>query len=122
MRKALLAAILADPVADLPRLAYADWLDENNQPELARAYRWAVKRRKSPLAWRPASRSPDEWVWDTSRRRQGLPVPLFMALKGARPFLLPYTMYRQGLAYYRTLPAAYKALAAALAALDEIGR
>src|SRR5262245_37254953 len=32
---ALLAAILADPEDDLPRLAYADWLDEHGNPERA---------------------------------------------------------------------------------------
>jgi uncharacterized protein (TIGR02996 family) len=32
---ALLAAIIADPNDDLPRLAMADWLDENGQPHRA---------------------------------------------------------------------------------------
>lgn len=32
---ALLRAILDDPADDLPRLAYADWCDENGQPERA---------------------------------------------------------------------------------------
>lgn len=32
---ALLAAIAANPDDDLPRLVYADWLDENGQPERA---------------------------------------------------------------------------------------
>lgn len=31
----LLAAILADPNDDLPRLVYADWLEENGEPERA---------------------------------------------------------------------------------------
>src|SRR5215208_5695078 len=32
---ALLAAIAAHPEEDTPRLVYADWLDENGQPERA---------------------------------------------------------------------------------------
>lgn len=32
---AVLAAILANPADDTPRLVYADWLDEHNQPERA---------------------------------------------------------------------------------------
>ena len=32
---ALLAAILADPADDTPRLVYADWCDENGQPDRA---------------------------------------------------------------------------------------
>jgi uncharacterized protein (TIGR02996 family) len=34
-QEALLAAILAEPDEDTPRLAYADWLDENGQPDRA---------------------------------------------------------------------------------------
>ena len=30
--RALLAAIAASPDDDLPRLVYADWLDENGRP------------------------------------------------------------------------------------------
>ena len=33
--EALLAAIIADPDEDTPRLAYADWLQENGQSERA---------------------------------------------------------------------------------------
>src|SRR5262245_11304094 len=32
---ALLAAVYADPHDDAPRLVYADWLDENGDPERA---------------------------------------------------------------------------------------
>src|SRR5581483_11308551 len=34
-QQALLAAILAQPDDDTPRLVYADWLDENGQPDRA---------------------------------------------------------------------------------------
>ena len=36
---ALLAAIEANPVADLPRLVYADWLEEHDQPVRAESIR-----------------------------------------------------------------------------------
>jgi uncharacterized protein (TIGR02996 family) len=54
---ALLAAIRATPDDDAPRLVYADWLDEHNQPERAEFIRVqvAVARRKSrPLRRREA--------------------------------------------------------------------
>jgi uncharacterized protein (TIGR02996 family) len=38
-RDALLAAIRADPDDDVPRLVYADWLDEHGQPERAELIR-----------------------------------------------------------------------------------
>ncbi len=59
-REALLAAIWAAPHDDLPRLVYADWLDENGQPERAefirlqidRAVREAVGDDVTAEAWR----------------------------------------------------------------------
>jgi uncharacterized protein (TIGR02996 family) len=45
-RDALLSAILAQPAEDVPRLIYADWLQENGQPERAefiRAQVWAAQ-------------------------------------------------------------------------------
>lgn len=42
---ALLAAILANPDEDTPRLAYADWLDENGQAERASRVRVATVER-----------------------------------------------------------------------------
>lgn len=38
----LLAAVLANPADDAPRLAYADWLDEDGQDRMAKAVRWGV--------------------------------------------------------------------------------
>src|SRR5262245_43085265 len=40
---ALLAAVLADPDDDAPRLIYADWLDERGQPERAEFIRLQVE-------------------------------------------------------------------------------
>ena len=39
----LLAAIAANPEEDTPRLAYADWCDENDQPERAEFIRLQVR-------------------------------------------------------------------------------
>lgn len=44
-RDAFLAAIRATPDDDLPRLVFADWLDENGQPDHARAIRHYIHRR-----------------------------------------------------------------------------
>lgn len=41
--EALLAAILAEPKDDTPRLVYADWLEENDQPERAEFIRVQVE-------------------------------------------------------------------------------
>jgi len=41
---ALLAAILANPDEDTPRLMYADWLDENGQPERAEFIRVQIEK------------------------------------------------------------------------------
>jgi uncharacterized protein (TIGR02996 family) len=45
---ALLAAILANPDDDTPRLVYADWLQENGQPERAEFIRIGVRRVATP--------------------------------------------------------------------------
>jgi len=41
----LLSAVLADPFDDGPRLVYADWLQENGEPERAEFIREAISRR-----------------------------------------------------------------------------
>jgi uncharacterized protein (TIGR02996 family) len=45
---ALLAAVLAEPDDDLPRLVYADWLDENGRPERAEFVRVQVELARFP--------------------------------------------------------------------------
>jgi uncharacterized protein (TIGR02996 family) len=45
---ALLAAVLADPDADLPRLVYADWLDEHGEPERAEFIRVQIELARTP--------------------------------------------------------------------------
>ncbi len=49
---ALLAAICADPDEDTPRLAFADWLDENNQSERAAFVRAQIDIARTP-PWEP---------------------------------------------------------------------
>jgi len=44
----LLKAVLADPADDLPRLVYADWLDENGEPERAEFIRVGCQLAKLP--------------------------------------------------------------------------
>ena len=43
---ALLAAIIAAPDDDTPRLVYADWLDEHDRPEHAEYLRLGVEIEK----------------------------------------------------------------------------
>jgi uncharacterized protein (TIGR02996 family) len=45
-QQALLAAILATPQDDLPRVVYADWLDEHGQPERAEFIRVQIELAK----------------------------------------------------------------------------
>ena len=51
-RDALLAAILAEPDEDTPRLVYADWLEENGEPERAEFIR--IQHRLPGLSRRTA--------------------------------------------------------------------
>ncbi len=46
---ALLAAILAHPDEDTPRLVYADWLDEHNDPDRAEFIRVQVQLHNTPF-------------------------------------------------------------------------
>jgi uncharacterized protein (TIGR02996 family) len=53
---ALRAAVAADPDEDLPRLMYADWLDENDQPDRAAFVRAQIEAaRQEPFS--PAARA-----------------------------------------------------------------
>jgi uncharacterized protein (TIGR02996 family) len=59
-----LAAIEADPNDPEPKLAMADWLEENDQPDLAYCYRWCAKHGRHPQCRQ------DEvlWYWIVSGR------------------------------------------------------
>jgi uncharacterized protein (TIGR02996 family) len=58
--RAFLQAIIADPDDDLPRLVYADWLEENGDPDRAEFIRLQIERarrpRHDPARWRPGER------------------------------------------------------------------
>jgi uncharacterized protein (TIGR02996 family) len=57
---ALLAAIIANPAEDTPRLAYADWLDENGDPTRARFIRLQYEIEKLPPIGAKASKAKKE--------------------------------------------------------------
>ncbi len=56
----LYAAIVANPCEDTPRLAYADWLDENGYPERARFIRLQYEIEKLPPVGPKASKAKKE--------------------------------------------------------------
>src|SRR5215203_2415404 len=60
---ALLAAILANPDEDTPRLVYADWLQENGQPERAEFIRLQIERERL---------TPADPRFATAARREGI--------------------------------------------------
>src|SRR4051794_24408715 len=45
----LLRAVAAEPEIDSPRLVYADWCDENGQPERAEFIRLQIDRSRRPF-------------------------------------------------------------------------
>src|SRR4051794_26324308 len=57
-QQSLLAAVVADPDDDAVRRVYADWLDENGQPERAEFIRVQIEREK--LSQRSKKRAPLE--------------------------------------------------------------
>jgi len=88
---ALLAAILAHPDEDTPRLMYADWLQENGQPERAEFIRLQIEltreytvegdnrqfdiQERNRVAWAPhlPLDHSDRWAWYFTR---GMPEEL----------------------------------------------
>lgn len=65
-RDALLAAVLANPENDLPRLVFADWLEENGEVERARFIRAQVACEQAVREWggRGVKRSEGEMTDD----------------------------------------------------------
>lgn len=51
LHRAFLREIIANPQSDADRLIFADWLDENGQPERAEFIRVQVELAKAPLGW-----------------------------------------------------------------------
>src|SRR5262245_41290558 len=78
--EALLNAVLDAPDDDAPRLIYADWLEENGDPDRAEFIRLQVERarlpRHDPVRWRPGER---ERALEEAHRKEwleALPPPL----------------------------------------------
>lgn len=95
-RHALLAAILANPDDDTPRLVYADWLDEfgdENDRARARFIReWCEAARRDP--YDSPSRRKSVWMNDDRARAwAGWPDGLIVASRFARGFVEEVTMY-----------------------------
>jgi uncharacterized protein (TIGR02996 family) len=55
-----LAKILENLDDDLPKLIYADWLDERGESDLAHAYRWCACYKKRPCV---SSNALGWWQW-----------------------------------------------------------
>jgi uncharacterized protein (TIGR02996 family) len=87
---AFLAAIAARPDDDLPKLVYADYLDEHGDPRAA-ALRWVVARGAKPAYdvvqntwdwWSRPPAEPDYYPDEAAVGRAVLPANLFCRLKG----------------------------------------
>jgi uncharacterized protein (TIGR02996 family) len=77
-RKALLAAVCASPEDDTPRLVFADWLDENGEPERAEFIRVqvdfaALLRSAASGTEQPGRRARDLWIQHGKAWQQELP-------------------------------------------------
>lgn len=95
-RAALLAAVKADPDADTPRLLFADWCDDNGEPERAEFVRANVTLSRAPrsgccdrvgntLAADPPGVVPCACPWAELTRRHGDLLPA-----GGFPGCLPF--------------------------------
>ncbi len=121
----------ADPTDVACRMAYADWLDEHGNSQLAAAQRWMALKGKRPTPW-PAGRSPKDaitWNWwlfgcsadqvisgCTLPKRVWMFMPKNDSTEGAklsRPLARGSTLYE-----YNTRQEAEAALAVALANLE----
>lgn len=93
-RNALLAAVLANPDDDLPRLVFADWLDENGDPDEARFIRSQIALATLP-EWDPQAvvlrRTRPEWEKNNTFRRgfgHAIAAPTLADLKQLMPSTL----------------------------------
>lgn len=69
---ALLAAIIAEPSEDTLRLAFADWLDENDQPERAEFIRVQVEIARHVADWAASDGNAASELDDLRRREREL--------------------------------------------------
>lgn len=94
-RDALLAAVLANPDDDLPRLVFADWLDENGDPDEARFIRSQIALATLP-EWDPQAvvlrRTRPEWEKNNTFRRgfgHAVAAPVLADLQRVMAVVMP---------------------------------
>jgi uncharacterized protein (TIGR02996 family) len=117
-------AVAQRPDDDLPKLVFADWLDERGDPRGA-CWRWVVRRRVRPARdvadrtwdwWSRPPREPDYYP-DADVGGAVLPPRLFRRLKG-----WPHDVWKGYVSYRAALDDLCRAWAACAAAgLDPLG-
>ena len=102
--RALRAAVLAQPDDDLPRLVYADWLDESGDPDRARFLRAQIALAALP-EWDPQAtalrRTQPEWDLSEARRAGLPPLP---EERGLRWPDADRDAFRRGFGYWAKAP------------------
>lgn len=71
-REGFLRSIIVNPADDLPRLVFADWLDEHNEPSRAEFIRVQIALGKWPGDYRPQTTEEDSEQWRLVKRAQEL--------------------------------------------------
>lgn len=103
---AFLADIEANPRDPAPKLAFADWLRDQGQTQLAYAYEWAARRGRHP-ACADLTRG---WFWERIRKGANQNIV-------HRPPLIPWMIFDslpKPHQYRKTMKEAFGALAVAL--------
>ncbi len=102
--RALGAAVLAHPDDDLPRLVYADWLDESGDPDGARFVRAQIALSALP-EWDPQAaalrRTQPEWDLGEARRAGLPPLPEERGLRWPDE---DRSAFRRGFGYWAKAP------------------
>jgi len=102
--RSLRAAVLADSDDDLPRLVYADWLDESGDPDGARFLRAQIALAALP-EWNPQAvalrRTQPEWDLSEARRVGLPPLP---EERGLRWPPAGHGAFRRGFGYWAQVP------------------
>ena len=101
-REALLSAVLANPDDDLPRLVFADWMDENGDPERARFIRSQIALATLP-EWDPQAvvlrRTRADWDSSEAMFRE---LPLLTSDRGV--YWAEAELFRRGFAQFVKVP------------------
>jgi len=102
--RSLRAAVLADSDDDLPRLVYADWLDESGDPDGARFLRAQIALAALP-EWNPQAvalrRTQPEWDLSEARRVGLPPLP---EERGLRWPPAGHGAFRRGFGFWAQAP------------------